>query len=77
MPPLNIRELIPNLNIPQGSGNTSDTFRSSHVRTHDIHVLDISSIPPLEKVTSSRDRRLISENISIVQHYPHGGSQPQ
>ena len=38
MPPLNVGELIPRLNIHQESGNTSDTSRGSHVRTQDIHV---------------------------------------
>ena len=66
MPPLNVGELIPSVNIHQESGNTSDTSRGSHVRTQDIHVQEISSIPPVERLTSSRDRRIVSENISIV-----------
>ena len=41
MPPLNVGELIPRLNVHQEPGNTSDTSRGSHVRTQDIHVQEI------------------------------------
>ena len=76
MPPLNVGELIPSLKVHQESGNTSDTSRGSHVRTQDIHVQEISSIPPVERLTSSRDRRTVSENISIVRHHPCEGIHP-
>ena len=38
MPPLNVGELIPSLNMHYESGNPSDTSRGSHVRTQDINV---------------------------------------
>ena len=66
MPPLNVGELIPSPNVHPEAGNTSDTSRGSHVRTQDIHVQEILSIPPGERLTSSRDRRIVSENINIV-----------
>ena len=77
MPSLNVGELIPSLNAHQESGNTSDTSGGSHVRTQNINVQEISSIPPVERLTSSRDRRIVSENISIVRHNPHEGIHPQ
>ena len=76
MPSLNVGELVPRQNVQQESGNNSDTSRGSHVRTQDINVQEISSILP-ERLTSSRERRIISENISIVQHPPHEGIHPQ
>ena len=77
MPPLNIGELIPSPNICQESGNTSDTSRGSHVRTQDINVQEILSIPPVERLISSRDRWIVTENISSVRYHPHEGINPQ
>ena len=77
VPPLNVGELIPSLTVHWESGNTSDTSRGSHVRTQDRNVQDILSMPPVERLTSSRDRQIVSEIISSVQHYPHEGTHPQ
>ena len=66
MPPLNVGELIPSLTIHWESGNTLDMSGGSHVRTQDISVQEISSIPPVERITSSRDRQIVSENISSI-----------
>ena len=77
MPPLNVGELIPGLNAHQESGNISDISRGSHVRTQNINVQEILSIPPVERLTLSRDRRIVSKNINIVQHNSCEGIYPQ
>ena len=77
MPPLNVGELIPSLIICQESGNTSDTSRGSYVRTQDINLQEMSSIPPVERLISSSDRQIVTENICIVQYHPHEGIHRQ
>ena len=77
MPSLNVGELVPRPSVQQESGNNSDTSRGSHVRTQDINVQENLSILPGERLTSSRDRMIISENINIAQHHPCEGTHPQ
>ena len=65
IPPIGVGELTPSLNVHPESENNSDTSRGSHVRTQEIDLQEILGIPPVERLTSSRDRRIISENMSI------------
>ena len=65
IPPIGVGELTPSLNVFPESENNSDTSRGSHVRSQEIDLREILGIPPVERLTSSRDRRIISENISI------------
>ena len=58
-------EFTPSLNVQPESENNSDISRDSHVRTQEIDLREISSIPPMERLTSTRDRKIISENMSI------------
>ena len=73
IPPIGVGELTPSLNANTESENNSDTSRGSHVRTQEIGLQEIPVIPPVERATSSRDRRMISENVRIGQNYPHEG----
>ena len=77
IPPLGVGELTPNPNVNTESENNSDTSRGSHVRTQEIDLQEISSIPPVERFTASKDRRIISENMGLGQHFPHEGIYPQ
>ena len=51
----------------------SDTLRGSHIRSQDPGLQGILVIPPVDRSTliTSRDRRVISENVRIGQNYPH------
>ena len=49
-PSLNVDDLMLSRNVPQESSNISVLFRGSHVRTQDINIREISSIPPAERV---------------------------
>ena len=73
IPPIGVGELTPSLNVNMESENNSDTSRGSHVRTQEIDLQEISGIPPVKRLTSSRDRRTISENVRIGQMYPCEG----
>ena len=77
MPYLNVGELIPSPNIQQESGNNSDTSRGSHVRTQDRNVQEHLSILPVERLISSRGRRIVPDNINMAQHHPQEGIHPQ
>ena len=61
----------------QESGNIPDPSRGSHVRTQNINIREISSIPPVERVISNSDRQMVTENISSMQYHPHEGIHPQ
>ena len=75
--PLGVDELVLGPNIEQESGNGSDASRGSHVRTQDTNVRAIlSMIPPVERLTFSRDRRIVPENINITQHHQQEGIYP-
>ena len=65
IPPIGVGESTPSLNVHPESENNSDTSRGSHIRTQEIDLQEILGIPPVERLTSSRDRRIISENMSI------------
>ena len=65
IPPIGVGEFTPSLNVHPEPENNSDTSRGSHVRTQGIDLQEISSIPSVERLTSSRDRRVLSENMSI------------
>ena len=58
-------ESAPSLNVPPESENNSDTSRGSHVRIQEIDLQEILGIPSVERLTSSKDRRVISENVNI------------
>ena len=73
-PPIGVGDLTPSPNVNMESENNSDTSRGSHVRNQEIDLQDISGIPPVERVTSSKDKRMISENARIEQNYPHEGT---
>ena len=55
-PSLNVDDLILSQNVQQESGNISDPSRGSHVRTQNINIREISSIPLVERVISNSDR---------------------
>ena len=74
MPPIGVGELTPSPNANTESENNSDTSRGSHVRTQELGLPEIPVIPPVERGTSSRDRRMIAENVRIGQNYPHEGT---
>ena len=65
LPPIGVGELTPSLNVCMELENNSDTSRGSHVRAQEIDLQEILSIPPVERFTSSKDRRIISENMYI------------
>ena len=77
MPSLSVGDLTPSPNVNMESENNYDTSRGSHVRTQEIGLQEILVIPPVERATLSRNRRMISENIGIEQNYPHEGIYPQ
>ena len=74
IPPIGVGELISSLNVNTESENNSDTSRGSHVRTQKIDLPEILVISPVERLTSIRDRRMISENVRIKQNYPCEGT---
>ena len=76
-PSLNVDDLILSWNVHQESGNIPDPSRGSHVRTQNINIREISSIPPVERVISNSDRWMVTENISSMQYHPHEGIHPQ
>ena len=76
-PSLNVDDLMLNRNVPRESSNISDPSRGSHVRTQDINIREISSIPPAERVISNSNRQMVAENISSMQYHPHEGIHPQ
>ena len=63
--------------MPPVTEDMYNTSRDSSVRDEEIYLRIILNIPPVERITSSRERRIISENMSIGQHYPHEGIYPQ
>ena len=77
MPSLSVGDLTPSLNVHTESENNSDTSRGSHVKTQEIGLQEIPVIPPVERATSSRNRRMISGDIEKGQNYPHEGIYPQ
>ena len=64
-------------NVPRESSNISNPSRGSQIRTQDINIREISSIPPVERGISSNDWQMVTENISSIQYHPHEGSHPQ
>ena len=56
-PSLNVDDLMLSRNVPWESSNISDPSRGSHVRTQDINIREISSIPPAERVISNSNRQ--------------------
>ena len=74
IPPIGVGELTPSLNVNTESENNSDTSRGSHVRIQEIDLQEIPVIPTVERLMSSRDRRMISENTRIEQNYPCEGT---
>ena len=54
-PSLNVDDLILSQNVHQESGDISNPSRGSHVRTQNINIREISSIPPVERVISNSD----------------------
>ena len=64
MPSLSVGDLTPSPNVPTESENNSDTPRGSHVRTQEINLQEISSIPPVEGLTANKGGRIISDNMS-------------
>ena len=77
MSSLSIGDLTHSLNVPTEPENNSDIPRGSHVGTQEINLQEISGIPPVERLTSSKDRRVTATSMNIGQHYPHKGSYPQ
>ena len=75
-PSLNVDDLILSQNIHQELVNISDSSRGSHVRSQNINIREISSIPPVERVISNSDRQMLTENISSMQYHPHEGIHP-
>ena len=55
-PSLNVDDLILSQNVHQESGNITDPSRGSHIRTQNINIREISSIPPVERVISNSSR---------------------
>ena len=72
-PPIGVGGLTPSPNVNTESENNSDTSRGSHVGTQEIGLQEIPVIPALERLTSSRDRRMISENVRKGKNYPCEG----
>ena len=64
-PPIGVDELRPSPNVPPVTEDMYNTSRDSSVRDEEIYLRKISNIPPVERITSSRERRIISENMSI------------
>ena len=71
--PIGVGESTPSQNVNTESENNSITSRGSHVRTQEIGLQEIPVIPPVERLTLSRYRRMISENVRIGQNYPCEG----
>ena len=67
IPPTNLGESIPILNVNTESENNSETLRGSNVRTQELGLWEIPVILQVDGPTSipSRDRRVISENVRI------------
>ena len=65
MPSLSVGDLTPSLNVNTEPENNSDTSRGSHIRTQGVDLQEILGIPLVERLTLSRDRRIMSENMSI------------
>ena len=67
IPPTGLGEPIPIPNVSTGSENNIETLRDSHLRSQEPGLQEILVIPPVDRLTSlsSRDRRIISENIRI------------
>ena len=76
-PSLNVDDLMLKRNVPRESSNIPDPSRGSQIRTQDINIREISSILPVERGISSHDRRIVTENRSSIQYYPHEGIHPQ
>ena len=77
MPSLSVGDLTPSPNVNTEAENNSDTSRGSHVRNQEIGLREVLVIPPGERATSNRNRRMISENIGIGQNYPHEQIYPK
>ena len=77
IPPIGVGEFTPSPNVHPEPENNTDTSRGSHVRTQEIGLQEIPVIPPVERLTSSRDRMIIPENMIIGQPYPCEGIYPQ
>ena len=79
IPSIGLGESTPIPNVNTESENSSDILRGSHVRTQDLGLWEIPVIPPVDRSTSipRRDRRVILENVRIVQNYPRDETYPQ
>ena len=67
--PIGIGESTPGPNVNMESENNTSTSRGSHVR-----IQENLMILPVERLTLSRDQRMISENVRTGQNYPHEGT---
>ena len=76
-PSLHVDDLMLSRNVPWESSNISNLSRGSPVRTQDINIREISSIPPVERGISSNDGQMVTEHISSIQYHPHEGIHPQ
>ena len=65
IPPIGVDELRPSPNVPPVTEDMYNTSRDSSVRDEEIYLRKISNIPPVDRITSSRERRIISEDMSI------------
>ena len=65
IPPIGVDELRPSLNVPPVTEDMYNTSRDSPVRDEEIYLRNTLNILPVERITSSRERRIISENMSI------------
>ena len=77
MPSLSVGDLTPSPNVSTELENNSDIPRGSHVRTQDINLQEISSIPPMEGLTTNKGGGILSDNMCTDQHHPHEGILPQ
>ena len=64
-------------NVCWESSNISDPSRGSHIRTQDVNIREISSIPPVERVISNSNRQRVTESISSMPYHPHERIHPQ
>ena len=77
MPSLSVGDLTPSPNVSTELENNSDITRGSHVRTQDINLQEILSIPPMEGLTTNKGGRILSDNMCMEQHHPCEGIYPQ
>ena len=75
-PSLHVDDLMLSRNVPWESSNISNPSRSSQIRTQDINIREISSIPQVERGISSNDRQMVTGNIGNMQYHLHEGVNP-